>query len=274
MDTWFVRYGWKSNPFIISADPQIFVGFDDIKRDLHEIIISGDSMNIFGPPGSGKSSLLLHFQKLLDKKKYATIFIDPVISTENSLVYEFANTIGKQNILDIILRRTPERIGFLNFLKMKLGDRRPIIFLDEAHLVNNQNVYHFLRAFHDHLGASIIMASTKRIKSHKPFKDAFRNRIVWENALRPMQSDEATRMIQLRILNSMQSKEESNPFSEEALNKIFHLSSYIPREILVNCERVCRFYANEGIRPIDDKMVEHVLKRVPRTFYVKMSYLG
>jgi thymidine kinase len=274
MDTWFTRYGWKSNPFITSADPHIFVGFDDIKRDLNEIVISGDSMNILGPPGSGKSSLLLHFQHILDKKKYATIFIDPIISNESSLVHEFANRIGKQNFLDMILRRTPEKIGFLNFLKRKLGNKRLVVFLDEAHLIENANTYHFLRAFHDHLGASVIIASTKRIKSHKPFKDAFRNRLVWENALRPMNPDEATRMIQLRILNSMQSEEESNPFNEEALDTIFYLSSYIPREILVNCERVCRFYMNENIRPIDKKMVEHVLKRVPRTFYVKMSYLG
>lgn len=212
-DVWFKKYGWKSNPFKVNPDPKRLVGFSDLKSDLITYMMSHDCCLLLGSTGAGKTTLLrwLKNNAELNAKIY---------------YFTFNREIDRKEIENRIKR------GFLSRLFSRKGT---ILLLDEAQDMP-ESVGKWLKAEYDegNIQAMVISAISRDILSNLDgsLLDRVGDREV---RTRKLKRSEAEELIDKRVL----SVGEENPFTDEALIRIFRTANFFPRKILELAERVC-----------------------------------
>jgi type II secretory pathway predicted ATPase ExeA len=261
---WFEKYDLKSNPFTLRAVPEDWiVGFDDITNKANEVINAYSSLIIYGPIGSGKTTILRKIAAIGKKKNYHTIYLNSsLIKSKEELIENFINAIGKPSVFEQLRGLTPKRVGLMEYFRYKLGENKICILLDEAQDIEDKEMLRFVRTFLDSIPtSSIIITSLQKISLLPVFIDSLRDRIVNETELRPLKEEEAILMIKTRIENV--GGKGIAPFEKEALKKIFEFAKFNPRTILVVCERICEYTANKGRKTIDLEVVNEFLKSKP-----------
>ncbi|MCW1309553.1 MAG: AAA family ATPase [Candidatus Nanoarchaeia archaeon] len=261
---WFERYGFKANPFTLRAVPdEWIVGFDDIIEKSSEVINACSSLVIYGPIGSGKTTILRKISSLSEKGHYHTLYLNSsLIKSKEELIDEFINTIGRPNVFEQLRGLTPKKVGLMEYFRYKIEKNKICILLDEAQDIDDKEMLRFIRTFLDSIPtSSIIIASLQRLDLLPIFIDSLRDRIVNEIELRPLKKEEAFLMIKTRIENV--GGRGIDPFETKALEDIFEYSKLNPRTILVLCERVCEYAVNKGKKTIDSNLVNEFLKSKP-----------
>ncbi|MCW1296964.1 MAG: AAA family ATPase [Candidatus Parvarchaeota archaeon] len=261
---WFERYGFKANPFTLRAVPdEWIVGFDDIIEKSSEVINACSSLVIYGPIGSGKTTILRKISSLSEKGHYHTLYLNSsLIKSKEELIDEFINTIGRPNVFEQLRGLTPKKVGLMEYFRYKIEKNKICILLDEAQDIDDKEMLRFIRTFLDSIPtSSIIIASLQRLDLLPIFIDSLRDRIVNEIELRPLKKEEAFLMIKTRIENV--GGRGIDPFETKALEEIFEYSKLNPRTILVLCERVCEYAVNKGKKTIDSNLVNEFLKSKP-----------
>jgi type II secretory pathway predicted ATPase ExeA len=210
---WFEGYGWSANPFEINHVTNLISGVEDIRKKMLEFIKSNDCCLLVGPSGSGKTLLL----KWLEG-----------IGTQGT-VYIYLNTIGmtekemKENILD---KKIKENSGFWPKKKSV------VVLVDDAESLTSSIGDSLKVNFENKTINSVVLASeTTELSSLRAnLLGEVGERVI---RMRPLTNDEATVMIQNRVLSI-------NPFEQASLELIFQKAGMRPRKILEFCEFVAK----------------------------------
>ncbi|MCD6477794.1 MAG: AAA family ATPase [Candidatus Aenigmarchaeota archaeon] len=234
---WFQKFEWSDNPFKIQPDPDHIVGFLDMRTKILTYIYSRDPFMVVGPTGAGKTTLLKWIQNYKG----------------NGIYVNFLGGIDEKE-----LKRQISGGFWSRFLGFFAGKKKKIILVDEAQEMPYR-ISKWLRAkFDEGEIFSLVFASINENLENieHPFKDRIGGRII---RVRKLTEEEAFKIVRQRIF----SQGRHNPFTDNALRRIFEVSDYSPRKILENCETCCISAVNEKIEYINKDFVEKILGRLP-----------
>ncbi len=229
---WFVYFGWSDNPFKVRPDPQNIVGFIDMRTQILTYMRSDDPFIVTGPTGAGKTTLL----KWVEKHK------------ENSIYFNFLNDIDEKEF-----KKRIEGV-FLEKLRNLFFNVKKTILIDEVQEMSPELLKWLRAKFDDGKISSLVLASIKEDLENleDPFLERIGKRIVF---VRNLTEDEAFKMVKQRMFT----KGKNNPFTDNALRKIFEFSNFSPRKILENCEACCIYAFREGLRYINEDLVNKAI---------------
>ena len=227
---WFKVFGWSDNPFKIQPDPEHIVGFIDMRTRILTYIHSRDPFLVIGPTGAGKTTLL----KWIARQK------------SNSLYINFLDGIDKNN-----LKKQIDGGFWSKFFGFFTGKKEKIVLMDEIQEMDTETSKWLRRRFDDMKVYSMAMATINPSLNNleEAFKDRIGSRII---KVRKLTEEEAFKVVRQRIF----SRGKHNPFTDEALKRIFEISVYSPRKILENCEKCCISAAMEKIEYINRDFVD------------------
>lgn len=214
---WYVKYGWKDNPFSVKYSTDL-VGFDKEKSALINYVSSGDMCAIVGEPGAGKTSLLKWLQRQLNIW-HKGVYLNGEYVNEN---FNLKRHVGSPWL------------------------RKRVLLLDEAHQCDEPFMKDTKALWDANHIKSVIIA---QIGYKMDYPDSLNNRVGGRIVrLSGMGFDEAKQLITMRTRGS-------NPFSDEVLELVINDAKNNPRKILENCELLCMKLDVNKITPESAKQV-------------------
>jgi len=234
---WFEAFGWSDNPFKIQPDPEHIVGFIDMRTRILTYIHSRDPFLVIGPTGAGKTTLL----KWIEKQK------------PNSVYINFLDGIDKNN-----LKKQIDGGFWSKFFGFFTGKKEKIVLMDEIQEMNPEIAKWLRRRFDDMKVYSMVMATINPNLNNleDAFKDRIGDRIV---TVRKLTEEEAFKIVRQRIF----SHGKHNPFTDDALKRIFEISGYSPRKILEKCEACCIQAVRDNMEYINRDFVDRMFGMEP-----------
>lgn len=233
MGVWYNQIGFYNNPF--SIKPASFhneiLGNDDCIGAIIDKIKSGSVVFIEGDYGMGKTTMLRKIIKEFGGKK--------------RLIYYSCNRKEGDLNTDDLLK---DSVGFFaKLFGLKVND--PILLLDEAQDLSEQDLNVIAEKFNSGVFKSIIMVSKdyKKMETNESFKKLFDKNVV---KLKPLNENDAIGFIRRRIGNI-------KLLSDDTIKKIYKKSNNNPREFLKNCEEICRY----TLENYEDVVTEEHLKK-------------
>ncbi len=260
----FQAFGCSENPFTLSIEPSIFVGYEEEKTGIIRAIEERHKLSlVLGPTGSGKTSLLrwLAF-KLQDSYDIIYIGKPPANSAE---FIDIFNEHFKPNFLMRILRLFIPHIRNLNsipgFLNKKLSQKRLIILLDEAH-ESEKSVLEWLRVLSDQVDNLFIVLSALPIfEENLSELETLRKRIMARIELLSLTKEETGEMIKKRIEKVGGSF--PGPFDEATINLIYERTGGFPREVIRLCNELMNKAIAEGADKISTELFDEKKEKAP-----------
>jgi type II secretory pathway predicted ATPase ExeA len=247
----FQAFGFSENPFTLSIEPSIFVGYEEEKTAIIRAIEERHKLSlVLGPTGSGKTSLLKWLAlKLQDS--YDTLYIGKPPAKPEEFIDIF-NEHFKPNFLLRVLRLFIPHIRNLNsipgFLNKKLRNKKLIILLDEAH-ESEKSVLEWLRVLSDQVDNLFIVISALPIfEENLSELETLRKRIMARIELLSLTKEETSELIKKRIENVGGSF--PGPFDEASINLIYERTGGFPREVI----RLCNELMNKAIAERADRV--------------------
>lgn len=276
IERWFDYQGWHSNPFILSIIPNLFVGYEEQKKQLLTAVHERHKVCLLlGPTGSGKTNALKWLSEELKKnQEFMPLFLGkpPIKSDEFVGIFsdlfrpKWLAFLGlKSNIKN--LYRVPE------FLNKKLKKRHLVLLCDEIHETTVE-VLQWLRVLVDQVdNITLIMAGLSNFeKMLKQKLETFYKRVTFKVTLSALTKEEVEELINQRIVHASDGKGK-NPFTKEVIEAIYEKTGGFPREVLRLCDRLINTAMDRGVYTItpdlfgETKDVEEVeefdLSRLP-----------
>lgn len=246
---------------------------------LNYIKDKGGFVLISGTPGVGKTTLIRSFAESLDTKffkiAYAPLSTVTVIEFYRQLSFLLAGHIPYRK--DLLFRTIQEAI-----MEMAVNQKTiPIIILDEAHFLKNENFFELqlISNFNfDSLSPVLFILIAQphlldRLK--RPAFEAFYQRITLKISLQPFTLKETQFFISQVIKNAssstaavagtgfkstsqnpnLQHDPHENLFNQQAVELIFKRSKGIPRLITTIMEQALIYGAAHNIPTIDEKVI-------------------
>ncbi len=221
------------NPFVLNVYPDIFVGYDNQKKELLSAINSDEKyLLLIGEIGVGKTTMV---RWLLMNKK-GIYFPRPPKN-----ISEFIKKIKRNafsHILNMILKRSNKRI----------------IVIDEFHEANEEFIEN-LRSYLDLINdVIVIFVILPKFEDELMRKHAsLYSRITTKIYLTKLNKNETFQLIKQRICKFGGTGIE--PFTSDAIDIIFDKSGGIPREILKLSSYYYKLASEKGIEIIDKSFI-------------------
>lgn len=193
----------KSNPKVIGREKE--------KQLLVSFVRNGDICFLTGPPGTGKTSLLLWLAKNL--KSHNIFYIDAASIEKGFSIKEFLKKSRK------------------GFDKLRAFPKESVILLDESQDCD----FELQKALklhwdHNHIKSIVVTQIDKKLKNFSvSFRDRIGNRVI---KLGKLSKPEAVELIKSRCGNK-------NIFDLKTTEEIARKADYKPRKILETCELYC-----------------------------------
>lgn len=240
---WFRELGFFNNPF--SIKPAIFsdeiVGYQEVIDDVAYNILNKKMVFIEGEYGEGKSSILKRVVNDFGGKK--------------QVIYYSCNRMEARLNPKKLLN---ERYGFLG----KLFDLKPkemILLLDEAQELNKKDYEKIYSYYQEGYFKSVVFVGKEFNKEEIEGKV---KELMKPIKLRKLNEDEAVKIVRKRI--------GSLPLiSDNIIKKVFRMSNNNVRQLLKNCELVCKHAVNYGEAKISDEIITEVLGKEEKKAEVK-----
>lgn len=258
---WYNALGWRNNPFDYRPSAEFFV-FQELSHEVVKHVESNSVISTYGIAGMGKTSLLHYLDHTLSKDKYVTLYIDfREISSKEELESVLKRKImARTNIIGKLFKAiSKEDTSYVDDINKVLGNKKMVIFLDEAGLLKDEKIANILATLKDRTNCSIVSTSILPLSSYEIYKGSFREgRVAREIAFPIPKNDSLKNMINKRIEFAGGNK--IFPFGEDALEYLMKLSGNIPRELLINCQNASTFYVDEKYdRELTQADLEHLL---------------
>jgi general secretion pathway protein A len=228
-------YGLKEKPFSKTPDPHFLFlskNHEEALARLQYAVEEKDFIILTGEVGSGKTMLTRALMDSLGEKYRVIIIINPQLTP-----VQFLRTVAKHfdinvpynykdNLLDAIYEKVYEDYE---------SGITPVIIIDEAQLIPHKNTFEEIRLLtnfqmdHTNLLSLILVGQTelRRRLNHKTYL-ALRQRIGLFYHLGPLTQNEIKGYVEHRLKVSGL---DEPLFTDEALNRLYHYSSGIPRVI-------------------------------------------
>lgn len=248
----FQKFGWDSNPFILKIDPKLFTGYgEQIQALLNHIKNKHKIALLTGLTGSGKTITLKWLETNSNEN---TLYISKPPEKPEDFIGIFTDTFPL-SILERILRKRPTLFNLPSYLNKKLKGKHLILLLDEAHETKRE-VLEWLRVLVDQIeSVSLVMAGMpildQKIKSDL---ETLNQRITSRITLNSLTLDETKDLIKKRIEDSGGTG--IKPFTDAAIDKIYHRTGGFPREVLKLCDRLVNTAIENNFEAIDASDIE------------------
>lgn len=230
---WFRELGFFNNPFSIkpAAFTDKIMANEDLVDELSYGILNKGIMMIEADYGEGKSTILKRLLNDFGGKK--------------QVIYYSCNRMGKRLNVKKMLNG---RYGW--FGKMfNMQPKDMILLLDEAQELGKKDyekVYSYFE--NEHFKAIVLVGygfDTKEIP------DKFKKKLK-EYKVKPLSEDEAVQFIKKRV--------GTLPLlPDEVVRKVYKASDHNVRQLLKNCEELCKYAVNYSEEKITDDVIKEVL---------------
>jgi len=255
---WFKKQGWRGNPFVLSVISSIFVGCEEEKNKLIAAIEENHKVTLLlGPTGSGKTTALRWLEKRFEKNNKLVKFISKPPEDIESLLEIFNNIFKPIWPLSIFYPKIRDINYLPNFLNKKLKNKILVLLLDEAHEADIK-ILQWIRVLIDQTeNLCVVLSALPNFEDLLINKlETFHKRITTKIVLKPLSEEDTKDLITKRIEYVASRSDAKNPFTEDAIKKIYEDTGGFPREIL----RLCDFAVNKAIENDLEKINSELFK--------------
>ena len=234
-ELWYRNLGFHNNPF--SVKPAAFT--DEVLgqnlEHVFERVGSGSIVYITGEYGTGKTTLMKQLIRKFGGRRQVVHLTrstsEDSISTEKILR-------GKYGFLGNLTKRLPKNM---------------IMLIDEAHEVTNEDSEELMKFYKKGNIKSIVFFGTNYARgSFVSDMDQMLNGNIIR--LGELSDEQAVSLIRKRLGSSRM-------LPDAVIKKIFQRSNKNPRELLENCEDICRLAVNHGATQAGENHVEEFFGR-------------
>ncbi|MCX6821478.1 MAG: AAA family ATPase [Candidatus Aenigmarchaeota archaeon] len=268
---YFTKFNWNSNPFTLTIDPQLMVGYSEQTNSLLSHVHNLHKFALIsGPTGSGKTTLMLWLRsQLMAFKKFNPYYISKPPKSSKELVMLFKSFLGF-NIIDKIRYGDLSLFDLQKFVIRKLRNKQFVLLIDESHESSVANL-EWIRTIADSIpNLYVIFAGLpvfeKNIETQLP---TIFMRITTKTYLNNLSRPETETLIQKRIENS--GGEGLKPFASDAVDRIYEITGGFPREIIKTCDKLVKEAAEKNITNINRSFIDQVIKTSETTEPVEMQ---
>jgi type II secretory pathway predicted ATPase ExeA len=268
----FHLLNWSANPFTLSIEPELFVGYEDEKSEIIRALEERHKLSlVLGPTGSGKTTLLKWIDFNLHDN-YDMLYLGKPPDKPEGFIDIF-NDHFKPNLFLRILRLFIPHIRNLNsvpgFLNKKLREKKMVILLDEAH-ESQKVVLEWLRVLSDQVNNLFIVISALPVfEENLSELETFRKRIMARIELLSLTKEETTELIKRRIEKVGGSF--PGPFDENLINLIYERTGGFPREVIRMCNELMNKAILDGKEKISPDMFEEKREKPSLGLLEKMT---
>jgi general secretion pathway protein A len=255
----------KFSPFSTSPDPEMLYITPSIKstidKVMHLIDYRQGLTTIVADVGHGKSTVIRHLWNELSKNKEVSLasVLTPNFPSDFAMIKTICGEYG------IAPRRSmlAQESALKDFLgQLDSEGRTAVILIDEAQRLTGKQLelIRVLLNFETpkYKLVQIVLAGQLELKYKllDESKKALRSRIFAPSNLSPLSPAEMRRVIEFRCLKAGS----LNPFSNEALQAIYNITSGIPRDVLKICQVLWVAAQKDGVEEIPVEWVEPMVK--------------
>lgn len=240
------HFGLDERPFNISPDPRFLYLSDQVKEAIAKCEYMArhrvGPLYIYGPIGSGKTSLLkrLHQQLAREEKYNVSTIISPNIKTSNAFLRVIMDEFGVKTA------RAYDR-SLRNFEKFLVGqykeEKIPIVLVDEAQFLVRDalRLVHYLLNFETNRAKllQIVLVGQEELATKIMRFQELASR-MFPIAINGMTRDDLKEMIAFRWTVA---GGEAPPFPEKAYDLLFAYSKGLPRDTIKICGEALRYMA-------------------------------
>ncbi len=254
------RWGWTANPFTLIINPKLFTGYESQVHAVLEHINNKHKIALItGSTGAGKTTFL----KWLDEnlRDYSTIYVSKPPQTPEEFINIFTDIFGL-TFWEKLFRKKLSLYTLPKYIEKK--SKHHLVFLvDEAH-ETNKDVLEWLRVLTDQIkGISLVIAGLPVLEAKiKGDLETLNQRITTRIELNSLTKDEMRDLIKKRIESI--SGTEIEPFTNSAIDKIYHRTGGFPREVLKLCDRLVNTAVEKHLDKISAVDIEDH-REVPRS---------
>ncbi|MBT4174191.1 hypothetical protein HOC80_00920 [archaeon] len=230
---WFRELGFFNNPFSIkpAAFHDKIIGNEDLVDELSYGVLNNKIMFLKASYGEGKTTVLKRLLNDFGGKK--------------QVLYYSCNRMGKRLNIKKMLNG---KYGFFG----KMFDIKPkdmVLLLDEAQELGKKDYEKVYSYFENGHFKSIVFVGTDFDTKELPEKVRLAQQA---HKVKSLTADEAVQFIRKRI-------GELPLLPDEVIREVFKLSNNNVRELLKNCEELCKYAVNYSEEKITDEVIKEVL---------------
>ena len=219
-----------------------------------------------GPVGVGKSYLTSLFAQEVDEsvRPFVNVLfpqmspLDLLSWITNELIGDVETPSQPASLSQIVM--TFER----QLVNLNRGGQRPVIVVDDAHLIEDQAVFSALQQLTNFTAYpdrqfTLILTGQPSLLSRLQRMPALNDRIAARSVLQPLTLRETAGYIDLRLTAAGR---EEPIFSESAVQKVFENSGGIPRRINWLCEMALLVGFADGLSEISEAEIQSVAEEL------------
>jgi general secretion pathway protein A len=249
-------YGFKRKPFEKSIPPSELWPSSCFKDRLDYLKKNRGLMLLTGEPGIGKTAALRAFVDELNPNSYVTIYTP--LSTVN--VLDFYRQLNHHLGGAPRMRKTEVFLSIQDHIRDYVENKKklPVILLDEAHLLSNENlaelqiILNFEMDSQDPVIFLLSGQSHLRDRLHRPAHESINQRFRIKFHLTPLSREEVPGYLLHHL--SLSGRKES-PFTDAAVDAIFQNTAGNPRKINLLAHKTLTLGALEKKRTLSEEEV-------------------
>lgn len=259
-------YGLNGRPFQLTPDPQYYFESGTHRKALSYLgygLAQGEGFIVItGDVGAGKSTLVSHLMRTIDKSRLTAANIVTSHLNGNDLVHMAAESFGiHANALD--------KAGTLKAIEEYLHEearagRRCLLIVDEAQNLSVEAIEELRMLSNFQLGSQALLQifllgqpEFRDLVQNSPKLEQLRQRIIATHHLDPMEADEVEPYVVHRLTKAGWA---GNPqFVDGAFSVLYSETDGVPRKINTVMSRVLLMGAVEQLSQIDGPLITAVI---------------
>ena len=250
------QLGWKDDPFVKSTALELpIIPHEIVYNQIQEALSGGArSISVVSPIGYGKTTLMNLLTKKPPKGITYVVSFDTYEPVDDAMV-------RIMNALPLWKRvfSKPDRAGFGEFLRRKLGNEKIMLLFDEAQDYDEE-LFRWLRVINDRvLNAHMVFFGLRGLLDKLSAETSFRDRMSRNIELELLPHEQLKEIIKARI--RWVNGEGTRPFTEEGLDTLVRNNA--PRKILEDGQFTINECAKRELFDIGPQEVEDILGTIP-----------
>lgn len=235
----YKRYGWRENPFTLEIKPELFVGYhQQINMILSSIRENQKHLLLLGPTGAGKTTTLFWIKSQIERDNNVLMVYLPKPPTKEQQIIDIFKSIVDTGVFGRIynglFRKDLSIYTVSDYVSKRIRNKKLVLIIDEAH-ETRMNILEWFRTIIDQIpGATLLLSGLPKLKDEQLSSlETLKQRIMNMVELDSLDKNETFQLIKKRV-ESVGGKG-VEPFTIEAVNKIYEITAGFPRETLKLC---------------------------------------
>ncbi len=257
MKEWMNKFGWEENPFSFRIYPGLMVGYEEKITELEEAIDANNKLSlVLGRTGAGKTNLLRWLVSHYEDER--DVYYMPKPPTDKRDLLEYLKDEMLQPGIWSRLFGSYSLYNIHHELHDKM-DEPALLVIDEGHEASEE-VLEWIRTAIDHVdNLSVIAAGLPEFEETLSEEvHTLYSRATNVLRLQSLNRDESLELVRQRIEKA--GGHSLEPFTQQAVVRIYEKTSGFPREVLRACNRCVVTASREGLSIIDEGDVDRIVE--------------